>query len=316
MAAGTWIVTGGNTGLGLECVRSLADDASRTVVIACRDVRRGEEAATGLRRAGAAADIRVIALDLADLESVRRFPERLDVARLPPLSALVCNAGGQTVSEPQRSAQGHELTFAVNHLGHYLLSRLLLDRLPAGGRIVFVSSGTHDPAERSGMPVPRFVSADAVARDFEPGGEAGRRRYSTSKLCNVLCTYELARRLEQSGDARLASLRVNAFDPGLMPGTGLARSYGPLGRWIWTNIMPVLVLLMRNANTPRTSGRRLAALASGGLGEATGKYFSGGREYSSSEQSYDRGNATDLWVASARMTGLGEALMSPATSTN
>jgi NAD(P)-dependent dehydrogenase (short-subunit alcohol dehydrogenase family) len=304
--AGTWIVTGGNTGLGLECVRELAKDKTRTVVIACRDPGKGEAVAQPMRQAGS--DVRVIALDLADLDSVRGFPDRLDRAALPPLAALVCNAGGQTVSEPQRSRQGYEMTFAVNHLGHYLLTRRLLERLPTNGRIVFVASGTHDPDEHSGMPEPRFVTADDVANDFEVGGVAGRRRYSTSKLCNVLCTYELARQLARSGDPRLQSLRVNAFDPGLMPGTGLARTYGPLGRWVWRNIMPALVLVMRNANTPAVSGRRLAALATGGLGESTARYFSEGREYRSSVQSHDEGNALDLWQASARMTGLATTL--------
>jgi hypothetical protein len=82
------------------------------------------------------------------------------------------------------------------------------------------------------MPVPRYTTADALAHDFEPGGSAGRRRYTTSKLCNIYCAYEYARRFAVSSDPRLQSLRVNTFDPGLMPATGLARTYSPPLRFV------------------------------------------------------------------------------------
>jgi NAD(P)-dependent dehydrogenase (short-subunit alcohol dehydrogenase family) len=158
------------------------------------------------------------------------------------------------------------------------------------------------------MPEPRYITAEALAHDFEPSAKAGRRRYTTSKLCNIYCTYEYARRLEKSPDPRLQSLRVNAFDPGLMPATGLARTYSAPLRFISKYILPALSLFVSNINSPATSGRRLALLASGSEGSATGKYFSEGREVRSSAASYDTQKALDLWNRSAAMTSVSSEL--------
>jgi len=300
--ARTFIVTGGNSGLGFECASTLARDSGVLVVIACRDVQMGEQAAQ--RMSDARGNVKVLPLDLAKQGSIRAFVDAFRKSQFPPLAGLVCNAGGQNVASPTKTEEGYETTFAVNHLGHYLLTRLLLPDLASGGRITFVSSGTHDPTQRTGMPEPRYVTAEALAHDFEPSGLAGRRRYTTSKLCNIYCTYELARRLSASPDPRLRSLGVNAFDPGLMPGTGLARTYSAPLRFVSRFILPALSLFMSNVHSPATSGRRLALLASGSEGTATGKYFSDGREVRSSAASYDTGNALDLWNRSAEMTGL------------
>jgi len=293
----SFIVTGGNAGLGLSCAAFLVAGRSGTVVIACRDIRKGEQAAIALRQAGGT--VEVLPLDLAVQASVRNFSDMFRKRGLPPLAGLICNAGLQNIGPPAKSADGFEMTFAVNHLGHYLLSRLLLDDLTPASRIIFVSSGTHDPAKKTGLPAPRYVNAKAVANDFEAGAEAGRRRYTASKLCNIYCAYEFARKLAASSDPKLRSIRVNAFDPGLMPGTGLARTYPAALQFAWNYILPVATLFRRNVNRPATSGRRLAKLATGPEGDVSGKYFSDGRQTSSSEFSYDEANATDLWNASA-----------------
>jgi NAD(P)-dependent dehydrogenase (short-subunit alcohol dehydrogenase family) len=200
--------------------------------------------------------------------------------------------------------EGYERTFGVNHLGHYLLTRLLLPELSNEGRVTFVSSGTHDPEQKTGMPAPHHTTAKALAHDFEPGMQAGQRRYTASKLCNIYCTYEYARRSAGSPGPRLQSLRVNAFDPGLMPAAGLARTYSPALRFVYRYILPVLSLFVSNIHSPATSGPRLVLLASGGEGPTTGKYFPDGREIRSSVESYDTRNALDLWNTSAEMTGL------------
>ena len=298
----TFIVTGGNSGLGFECASTLAKDSAALVIIACRDIRYGHEAAKRMK--DSSGDVKVLALDLADQSSIRAFVETFRAGRFPPLVGLVCNAGGQNVASPTKTREGFETTFATNHLGHYLLTRLLLPDFASGARIIFTASGTHDPAQKTGMPHPRFTSAEAIAHDFEPGVKAGQRRYTTSKLCNIYTTYELARRLAASSDARLRSLLVNSFDPGLMPATGLARTYSPPLRFVSKYILPALSLFMSNVHSPATSGRRLAQLASGGEGDSTGKYFSDGHEVRSSIDSYDSNNALDLWTTSAKMTGL------------
>jgi NAD(P)-dependent dehydrogenase (short-subunit alcohol dehydrogenase family) len=298
----TWIVTGGNAGLGFQCCRFLAQQPGSLIVIACRDARKGEAAAQGLRREGGAAE--VLPLDLNALGAVRAFVEAFRRADLPPLAGIICNAGIQIITAPTQTADGFETTFGVNHLAHYLLVRLLLDDLDAGGNIVFVSSNTHDPEQKTGLPEPRFDGAWAVAHDLESGADAGRRRYTTSKLCNIYGTYELARQLDQSGDPRLQSIHVNAFDPGMMPGTGLARTYPAPLRFVWNYVLPALTLFQKNVNRPSTSGRRLAALASGQMGELKGKYVSMGEVFPSSPLSHDASKAWDLWKVSAEMTGL------------
>lgn len=302
----TFIVTGGNSGLGFECASTLAKDSSTLVIIACRDVRQGQEAVQ--RMEGASGNVKVLALDLSEQPSIHAFVEAFRKGGFPPLAGLVCNAGGQNVAAPTKTKEGYETTFAVNHLGHYLLSRLLLSHLADGGRITFTASGTHDPAQKTGMPAPHYTTAEALAHDFEPGLKAGQRRYTTSKLCNIYTAYEFARLFDASPDVHLHSLRVNAFDPGLMPATGLARTYSAPLRFVSRYILPALSLFMKNVHSPATSGRRLAQLASGSEGNVTGKYFSDGREVRSSIESYDTSKGLDLWSTSARMTGLAPAL--------
>lgn len=298
----TYIVTGGNTGLGFECAATLARESNTLVVIACRDVQKGEQAEQRLREA--TGNLTVLPLDLAKQESIRAFVKTFRMHAFPPLAGIICNAGMQNVSTPTKTDEGYETTFAVNHLGHFLLTRLLLPELARGARITFVSSGTHDPKQKTGMPEPRYITAEALAHDFEPGSMAGRRRYTTSKLCNIYCTYEYARRFATSKDLGLQSLRVNAFDPGLMPATDLARTYSAPLRFVSRYLLPMLSLFVKNIHSPATSGRRLALLASGGEGSTTGKYFSDGKEVQSSAASYDTKNALNLWNTSAVMTGL------------
>jgi len=302
----SFIVTGGNAGLGFQCASFLSADRKNLVVMACRDLGSGQQAAQKLRRGGS--KVEVLPLDLSKQASVRGFVEDFRKRPLPPLAGIICNAGIQNIAAPARTAEGYETTFAVNHLGHYLLARLMLPDLAPGACIIFVSSGTHDPKQKSGLPEPRYESAEAVAHDFEPGADAGRRRYSTSKLCNVYCTYELARRLAAASDPRLQSIRVNAFDPGMMPGTGLARTYPAPLRFAWNYVLPVATLFLRNVHRPSKSGRRLALLATGSEEAATGKYFSDGHEALSSDASYDSAKALDLWNASAGMVQLPQAL--------
>jgi NAD(P)-dependent dehydrogenase (short-subunit alcohol dehydrogenase family) len=301
------IVTGGAGGLGFQCARFIGEeDPDAWVVLACRDVRAGLLARAKLIRMGVT--VSVLPLDLASLESVRMFVTLFHASRSPPLAGLVCNAALQNVRAPQTTVDGFETTFAVNHLGHFLLANLLLPDFVEDGRITFVSSGAHDPAEKSGMPPPQYETAEKVAGDLEPGGTAGRRRYTTSKLCNIYCAYELARRLETAADPRLRSIRVNAFDPGLMPGTGLVRTYPATIRFLWHNVLPVLTRFRQNVHSPETSGQRLAELATDFSDNTTGRYVSDGRTIRSSDLSYDAVKARELWEASAVMVGIDPAI--------
>jgi len=295
----TAIITGASTGLGLECARALLRaDASWHVVLAVRDPARG---AAAVELLGEHERCTVIEVDLASLRSVHAFVGHVRGAELPPLHAIVCNAGVQVISGTQRTVDGFEMMFGVNHLGHFVLVQGLLDQLTPPGRIVVVSSGTHDPSKHTGMPGPRYTSAADLAYPPADGdgssAEAGRRRYTTSKLCNVLFGYELDRRLDHGA----RGITVNVFDPGLMPGSGLARDYPPLQRLAWRYALPALRFLPQ-VRSARTSGAHLAALvAHPRFDGVTGQYFDGRKSIRSSADSYDRDMALDLWRASEQL---------------
>lgn len=315
----TVVITGGNAGLGFECARNISvSDPGWRVVLACRDLDRGERAARELNGEFGDGRVEAMVLDLASLASVRAFAgglrARISGGDLPPLRALVCNAGIQVVTGTTYTEDGFEETFGVNHLGHFLLVNLLLGDLEAPGRIVLVSSGTHDPARRTGMPPgPRWREPEMLAwpgrypaTPDENPGKMGRRRYTSSKLANVLAGYELSRRLETSGSGdREAPVTVNLYDPGLMPGSGLARDYGAVQRLAWKYVFPALRPFVPNVNSAGASGKVLAQLVSGPRFEGvTGEYFVGREAQRSSDESYDREKAAELWEASARMVGL------------
>lgn len=287
------LITGANGALGLATARQLLA-RNVPVVLACRRVESALAAREQLN-----ADVQVAGLDVSDLASVRAL-------KVGPLGGLVCNAGIQIVSGTRRTPAGVEETFATNHLGHFLLARSLLPALDEGARVVFVASNTHDPKRCTGMPAPQLADLSAVASgdafEDESTELAGRRRYTTSKLCNVLCAYELQKRLPGSP---WSSLQVVAFDPGLMPGTGLAREYGPVAGWAWRNVMPAATALLPNVNTVRKSAARLAAVVTG---ELAGRYISNGKSERSSAESYDERLARKLWELSSRLAGVPSAL--------
>jgi len=301
----TAIVTGGNSGLGYDCALAIAAASPQWhVIIGSRDAAKSLEAARSIAATSANPNVTAIDLDLSSPSSVRKFvAEFADHRRPPPLKAIVCNAGVQFIRGLTYNGDGFETTFAVNHLGHFLLVNLLLSRLEAPARIAVVSSGTHNPDQFTGMPKPVYSDANSAAKPApEPdAATAGRRAYTTSKLCNLMFTYELSRRLKATGRG---AITVNAFDPGLMPGTGLARDYTPLQRFAWNFVLPVLRFIP-GVNSTSKSGRDLARLVlDPQLESVSGKYFVGRTQVPSSKQSYDESQAAELWDASARMVHL------------
>jgi NAD(P)-dependent dehydrogenase (short-subunit alcohol dehydrogenase family) len=191
------VVTGGNSGLGLETARGLARRGA-TVVIACRDPGRARVALDDLRESAPAAEIDAMPLDLASLASIRAFAEAF-LARHPRLDVL-CNNAGVMALPYRETADGFEMQLGTNHLGHFALTGLLLPALLAapGARVVNVSSSAH----RAGR-----------MRFDDLHGKRGYRKwpaYAQSKLANLLFTHELARRAA----ARGLDLTVAASHPG------------------------------------------------------------------------------------------------------
>ncbi len=320
MASPTIIITGATQGLGYYAAQALAQQ-NFTVVMAGRNQAKNEAAADTIRRAIRNRNVHAMTLDLASLESVRQFVQNFtDRTDLPPLFGLINNAGLQITGPTEYTVDGIEMTFGVNHLGHFLLTNLLLPHFMDKGRIVVVSSGTHysdEPfAQALGVPPPAYTTAEALAHPgrTHPGRthpepttkkpqQVGAERYSTSKLCNLLFAYELIRQLEKQGRT---DLTVNAYDPGLMPGSGLARQAPALVQWAWRNVLPVL-RLFPGVGSVQTSGPLLAQLVSDPVfASQTGKYYyfrraNDRREKPSSPESYDLAKARDLWETSERL---------------
>ena len=180
----TAVVTGANSGLGLVTSRELAR-AGATVVLACRNLQSGEAAASKIRAAVSGARLHVADLDLGSLASVRRFAGSLDVGEI----ALLINNAGIMMPPHRLTADGFELQFGTNHLGHFALTGLLLDRLRAAqdARVVTLTSFEH----RAG-----HIQFEDLQHD---DGYTPRKAYRQSKLANAAFGLELDRRLRAAG---------------------------------------------------------------------------------------------------------------------
>lgn len=287
----TVVVTGATSGLGRATARLLAGDPSLTVVVAARDAARGMAAAEAI---GAVA----LPLDLADLASVRAFPAVLGDAGLPPLHAVVANAGIQYRDRRHTSADGLEATFATNHLGHHALLRGLLPRLRDDGRIVIVASGTHKArrVRNFGFPPPRWDDPRALAR---PGAGSGQVAYATSKLANVMTVYELRRRLAELRPG--SAIAVHGFDPGLMPDTALSRAYpGPMRR-AYLALAPALARLPGATTAPASAAQLARMVRDPEFAGPGGRYVELDHDGEPSPQARDAALAAELWDVSEEL---------------
>lgn len=313
MSKRTAIITGGNSGLGYQCAKAIAADHNWHVVIACRNQEKANKALGDLIAETSNEHIETMTLDLASLTSIRQFPINFSRRNLPPLQAVVANAGTQVVGDITYTEDGFETTFGVNHLGHFLLVNLLLQYLVSPARIVVVSSGAHDPDKLDGkIAPPRYQEPRLLAYPslIEGVRLSGIQRYTTSKLCNLLFAYELAHRLEVEGhNTSNHRITVNAFDPGGTPGTGLTREYNPIIRFGLNSILPrfrsILKLLGTTVNDVNISGQMMARLVlAPQLEDLSGKYFQGMEAIPSSKESYDRQKAAELWAFSVKLVKL------------
>ncbi|MEO5876433.1 MAG: oxidoreductase [Streptosporangiaceae bacterium] len=214
----TVVVTGANSGLGLITCRELARRGAR-VIMTARDTAKGELAADGIRSAVPSAQVEVAALDLADLASVREFAGAFDTLAPDGLDLLVNNAGVMAV--PRRTtADGFELQFGTNHLGHFALTGLLLPALlrRTAPRVVTVSSGVHKAGRMN------FDDLQGEKRYRKWGA------YAQSKLANLLFAFELDRRAEGSALVSLAAHPGYASTN--LQGVGPAMSGSKAAAWV------------------------------------------------------------------------------------
>lgn len=269
-------VTGATAGIGYETALGLAKQGA-AVVIVSRNAEKCAEAVGTIRRQTGNPHVDSLVADLSVQADVRRVARELEEHH-PRLNVLVNNAGGVYMNG-QTSADGIEMTLALNHLGYYLLARLLIPLLKANApaRVVNVSSFAHIGAR---IALPRL--------DF-----SGWSGYKRSKLANLLFTYELARRLEGTG------VTVNALSPGFVASNFGLNNRGPLA-----SMKPMMNLF---AVSNETGARTSIYLASSAEVEGvTGKYFARRKPRRSSRASMDRDAAARLWNISAGMTGLAD----------
>ncbi|MDE3085964.1 MAG: SDR family NAD(P)-dependent oxidoreductase [Acidobacteriota bacterium] len=273
------VVTGANSGIGRETAHGLAS-LGATVVLACRNAERAAGAVAELRRRGVAGELDTVALDLADLSSVEACAGEL-TGRFDRLDVLVNNAGG-IWSSRQVTAQGFEQTIGVNHLGPYLLTRLLLGRLVASApsRIVNLSSVGHHFAA-FGMRFEDLQSERAYV---------SLEAYARSKLANLLFTRELARRL--AGRAVV----VHAAHPGAVrSGFGMDGDLGGV-QGIGNRVVRAFEI------TPEAGARTPVFLASSPeAARSTGGYWVRRRPGHASRRARSDAAAARLWQVSEEL---------------
>lgn len=309
----TILITGGHGGIGLECSKLLAGQYRLNLVLAGRSLERMDPVARELQTAYGV-KVSTIKLDTSSLASVRAGAAQcramLDNGEIDSLQAVICNAGVRLNGPVSYTVDGYEETFATNYLGHFLLVELLLDRVADHGRIVFTASGTHDPDTPDGM---MGIAPDHDAIALANTGKDGKKPvsngklYATSKLCMILQTYELDRRLRRSGST-IASI---AYDPGATPGTGFNRGMSKPVQWLATRAFNQW--LMKRAGITMGSldfsGKALAKVAADpAYATGSGKYFQSNDnrliERRSSKLSYDEQRALKLWNDSKALVHL------------
>lgn len=284
-ATKTYLITGGNSGLGLETARRLAAAGAR-VILGCRSEQKGQAAAAALRRQTGNSQVEARCLDLASLASVRQFAAGLQGVTLDGLD----NNAGVAGTHTGLTVDGMDVVFQSNHLGHFLLTNLLLPQLAADGRILNIASDMHDPPDQQ-------LVWRGVGLLAHPDETVQSQRYYYSKLCNLYFTYELARRLQAAG----SKITVNALNPGFMGDTNLAG-----GRMTPERIEYVRRTMPSRYGELPTSAQAAADLLSApSFAGKTALYYDRSTNAApSSALSYSTANAQELWEASCKLAGL------------
>ena len=278
MAGKTCLVTGATAGIGRVTALELAHMGAN-VVIAGRDPAKCALTANDIREESGNPAVEFLVADLSSQEEVRRLANEFR-ERHQHLDVLVNNAGAIHMSR-RKSVDGIEMTFALNHLSYFLLTNLLLEVLLASSpaRVVNVASVVHQKAKIDLFDI------------HAPRRYSGFRAYSRSKLCNLLFTYELARRLEGTG------VTANALHPGLVASNILSNN-GILGRFL------NMLLGIRGISIEAGALTSVYAASSPEMEGVSGKYLDKKKIVPSSARSFDEAQAAALWELSASLTGM------------
>ncbi|OME72437.1 short-chain dehydrogenase [Paenibacillus odorifer] len=275
------LVTGANSGMGLATTVELARKGAKVIMV-CRNRQRGEEALAAAKQKSHSEDIELMLCDLASLESIRSFAE--EFTRKYPILDILINIAGVVTIKRQLTKDGFEMDLGVNHLGHFLLTNLLLEPLIAAeqGRIVVVASGAYKIGAL-------HYEDSTLARRFNPA-----KAYARSKLANILFTKELAARLQGT------RVTVNCVHPGAV-GTniGVNRETG-FGK-------SILKLLSYFFLTPEQGADTAIYLATeSDLQEVTGQYYYRRKNQELTPRAQNKQEAQRLWQWSQEQVGLSE----------
>lgn len=281
----TVVITGANSGVGKATAVALARAGADTVITARRE-ERGRQAVADIREDSGSDQVDLVVFDLADLASVRRGAEQI-LDRCGRIDVLVNNAG-LVLSERSETVDGFEATFGINHLGPFLLTQLLTERLVASApaRVVDVASTAHQGARR-GLDFDDLQST----RHYR-----GMQAYSRSKLANILFTNELARRLAGSG------VTANSLHPGTVA-SGFARDDDAKG-FLAFGVRFIKPFIL----TPEKGARTSVYLASSPeVADVTGQYFVKCRARTPSPAARDEAAAALLWSVSEELVERADA---------
>lgn len=279
------INTGGNSGLGFETAKIIAETDAK-IILGCRNREKGIAAAEKIIRKTGNPNIEVHTLDLASFSSVRLFAERLEGITIDGLD----NNAGVAGMHMGITEDGMDIVFQSNHLGHFLLTNLLLSQVADNGRILNISSDMHNPPYGK----LEWKGVDILAH---PDDSVMKQRYFYSKLCNLYFTYELDRKLREKG----SHITVSAFNPGFMGTTNLAGG----------NMTQERIEEVKKTMPDRYGELPISAKAAADLMTAPeyaiqkAKYYDRSTEaVLSSALSYSQENAKELWEESLRLAGL------------
>lgn len=280
------VMTGGTRGFGRRMVeRLLAEHADWRVILLARPSTHADE----LVDIAHPARLSIVDVDLASLASVARSMSA--VAKLLDgglIDAVALNAGVQAVDGDRLSADGLELSFAVNHLAHFFIASSLAPRIRTGARLIFTSSEVHDPEAFCLMGIARAVwqSPDVLADGAQSqmhlpeGVERGEARYSASKLLNLMSARHFA-----VAEPRFSTY---AFNPSVVPGTDIARERNVFQILSWKYLLPALAPILPGARSIGRSAGDLLWLVTQADGEALrGQYLDGRTVCAGSEESRD-----------------------------
>ena len=275
----TVLITGANSGIGYITTREIAKMGAKVVML-CRSEQRGRDALAKAKQESGSDDIHLLLCDLSSQADIRRAMEQFKLT-YDRLDVLVNNAGA-IFTKRQESVDGIEMTFAINHLGYYLPTLLLLDMLKesAPARIVNVSSGAHETGK---------FNFDDYNREQNFSSFAA---YGESKMANILFTKELARRLEGTG------VTVNALHPGFVA-TNFAKNTGLLGKLAMTFIAPIVGI------SPEKGAQTSIYLAtSPEVDGVTGEYFAKSKVKKTHAFAQNVEAQKRLWALSEELTGV------------